>query len=99
VGYSSRLSRLRTAWWRKRNGQLWHHLLVSTFEPRQVMELLGRPSKHIYEPELVAPAYAQLYDQRAGAIEIEIKEDEQGVGLTKRRKKRAAARADDRAAE
>jgi hypothetical protein len=77
--------------WRKRNGQLWHHLLVSTLEPREVMQLLDRPFKNIYEPELVALAYAQLYDQRAGAIEIEIKEDKQGVGLTKRRKKRAPA--------
>jgi hypothetical protein len=77
--------------WRKRNGQLWHHLLVSTLEAREVMQLLDRPFKHIYEPELVALAYAQLYDQRAGAIEIEIKEDKQGVGLTKRRKKRAPA--------
>jgi hypothetical protein len=77
--------------WRKRNGQLWHHLLISTLEPREVMQLLGRPLNHIYEPELVALAYAQLYDQRAGAIEIEFKEDKQGVGLTKRRKKRASA--------
>ncbi|MCA1636661.1 MAG: transposase [Acidobacteria bacterium] len=77
--------------WRKRNGQLWHHLLISTLEPREVMQLLGRPINHIYEPELVALAYAQLYDQRAGAIEIEFKEDKQGVGLTKRRKKRAPA--------
>ncbi|HYG79503.1 MAG TPA: hypothetical protein VD861_03905 [Pyrinomonadaceae bacterium] len=77
--------------WRKRNGQLCHQMLISTLEPREVMELLGRPTRDIYEPELVAPAYAQLYDQRAGAIEIEFKEDKQGVGLTKRRKKRAAA--------
>lgn len=78
--------------WRKRDGRLCHQLLVSTLEPREVMGLLGRPSRHIYEPELVAPAYARLYDQRAGAIEIEFKEDKQGVGPTKRRKKRAAAR-------
>jgi len=77
--------------WRKHNGQLCHQLLVSTLEPREVMELLGRPHRNIFEPELVAPAYARLYDQRAGAIEIEFKEDKQGVGLTKRRKKRAAA--------
>ena len=77
--------------WRKRNGQIGHQLLISTLEPREVMELLGRSTRDIYEPELVAPAYAQLYDQRAGAIEIEFKEDKQGVGLTKRRKKRAAA--------
>jgi hypothetical protein len=77
--------------WRKRNGQVWHHLLISTLDPQEVMQLLGRPINHIYEPELVALAYAQLYDQRAGAIEIEFKEDKQGVGLTKRRKKRAPA--------
>jgi hypothetical protein len=29
-----------------------------------------------------------LYDKRGGAIEIEIKEDKQGFGLTKRNKKR-----------
>lgn len=79
--------------WRKRNGQLWHHLLISTLEAREVMKLLGRPGAQIYEPELVALAYAQLYDQRAGAIEIQIKEDKHGVGLTKRRKKRAPAQA------
>lgn len=39
---------------------------------------------------LRALAYAKLYDQRAGAIEVESK---QGVGLNRRRKKRAAARA------
>ena len=77
--------------WRKRNGQMAHDLVISTLEPKEEMELLGRPESHVYEPELVALAYAQLYDQRAGAIEIELKEDKQGVGLTKRRKKRAAA--------
>ena len=53
--------------------------------------LLGQPKAHEHEPELVALSYAQLYDKRAGAIEIELKEDKQGFGLTKRRKKRAAA--------
>ena len=41
----------------------------------------------------MALAYAQLYDQRAGAIEVEIREDKQGVGINRRRKKRAAAQA------
>jgi hypothetical protein len=77
--------------WRKRNGQMAHDLLISTLGPQVVMELLGQPESNIYEPELVALAYAQLYDLRAGTIEIELKEDKQGVGLTKRRKKRATA--------
>jgi hypothetical protein len=58
-----------------------------------VIRLLGRPERDVYEPELVALAYAEFYDRRGGAIEIEIKEDKQGFGMTKRRKKRATAQA------
>jgi hypothetical protein len=79
--------------WRKRNRQLGHDLLISTLTPAEVMKLLGRPEREAYEPELVALAYAKLYDLRAGAIEIEIREDKQGVGINRRRKKRAAAQA------
>jgi hypothetical protein len=78
---------------RKRNRQIGHDLLISTLTPAEVLKPLGRSPREAYEPELVALAYAQLYDQRAGAIEIEIKEDKQGVGITRRRKKRAAAQA------
>ncbi len=68
-----------------------YDLLISTLSPEEVIALLGQPQGHVHEPELVALSYAQLYDKRAGAVEIELKEDKQGVGLTKRRKKRAAA--------
>lgn len=57
------------------------------------MKLLGRPGRDAHEPALVALAYARLYDQRAGAIEVEIRESKQGVGINRRRKKRAAAQA------
>lgn len=79
--------------WCKRNRQLGHDLLISTLTPVEVLELLGRPERETPEPEVVALAYAQLYDQRAGAIEVEIREDKQGVGINRRRKKRAAAQA------
>lgn len=36
----------------------------------------------------MALAYAYLYDKRGGSIEIEIKEDKQRFGLTRRNKKR-----------
>ena len=79
--------------WAKRNGQTGHAILISTLEPRDVIRLLGRPARDVYEPELVALAYAEFYDRRGGAVEIEIKEDKQGFGMTKRRKKRGAAQA------
>ena len=60
--------------WRKRNRQTGHDLLISTLAPAEVLKLLGRPAREAYETELVALAYAQLYDQRVGAIEVEIRE-------------------------
>lgn len=79
--------------WRKRNRQTGHDLLISTLTPDEVLCLLGRPAREASEPEAVALAYAQLYDLRAGAIEIEIRESKQGIGINRRRKKRAAAQA------
>jgi hypothetical protein len=55
------------------------------------MSLIGQPLANIQDQQLVASAYAEFYDKRGGAIEIEIKEDKQGCGLTKRNKKRATA--------
>lgn len=39
------------------------------------------------EPQALLSAYAELYDQRGGTVEIQIKESKQGVGLAKRNKK------------
>jgi len=77
--------------WRKRNGHFKHAMLVSTLTPRDVLQLLNQPAENINQPASVALAYAQFYDQRGGAVEIEIKESKQGIGLTKRRKKQGDA--------
>lgn len=73
--------------WRKRNGQKSHAMLLSTLEPEDVMRLLGKPLEQGQEPQALLSAYAELYDQRGGTVEIEIKESKQGVGLAKRNKK------------
>src|SRR5215210_6589363 len=64
--------------WRKANGQRCHAMLLSTLEPAQVMALLGRAGEQTSDAQQVLLAYVQLYDERGGAIEIEIKEDKQG---------------------
>jgi len=89
-GYVREVRRLVMRW-RKRNGQVGHHILLSTLEPAEVMGLLGLPTALVTDPQAVAFAYARLYDERGGAVEIEIKESKQGIGLTKRKKKRYAA--------
>jgi len=77
--------------WHKRNGHVNHAMLISTLEPKDVLELLGQPLSYARDPEKLCRVYAQFYDKRGGAIEIEIKEDKQGFGMAKRHKKKAEA--------
>jgi len=90
VGYVREVRRLVMKW-RKRNGQICYSILVSTLEPDEVRQLLGESGKLKSDSEAILIAYARLYDERGGAIEIEIKESKQGLGITKRNKKRYAA--------
>jgi len=62
-------------------------MLLSTLEPEEVLELLGREKEQATNGQKVLVAYMELYDERGGAIEIEIKEDKQGLGMTQRNKK------------
>lgn len=79
--------------WRKKNGQRCTALLLSTLAPADVFALLAQPTKQMEDPQAILSAYVQLYDERGGAVEIEIKESKQGLGVTKRNKKRFAAQA------
>jgi Transposase DDE domain group 1 len=75
----------------KKRGVLQHALLISTLEPREVITLLGLPVHLAHDPQAVILAYATLYDQRGGTVEVEIKESKQGIGINKRSKHRFAA--------
>jgi hypothetical protein len=41
---------------------------------------MNLPLDRVLDPRDMALAYAQLYDQRGGAVEVEIKEGKQGWG-------------------
>jgi hypothetical protein len=86
VGYVREVRRLMMKW-RKKNGQICYSILLSTLEPNEVMQLLGQSGELISDSQAVLVAYARLYDERGGDVEIEIKESKQGLGLTKRNKK------------
>ncbi len=77
--------------WHKPNGQTSYGMLLSTLAPGDVLGLLGQPLSEARHPEKLCRAYAQLYDQRGGAVEIEIKEDKQGFGMVMRQKRKAEA--------
>jgi len=77
--------------WKKKNGQMSYAVILSTLEPRDVILLAKQPIDRVSNERVVMGAYAAFYNQRGGTVEIEIKEDKQGVGMTKRSMKRFEA--------
>jgi hypothetical protein len=76
---------------RKKNGQFGYGALISTLTPRDVLWLTGHSLLKQDNPAAVLRAYVYFYDARGGGVETEIKEDKQGLSITKRNKKRFAA--------
>jgi hypothetical protein len=76
---------------RQQNGQWAVGVLISALSARSVLHLTGRPLSEETDPLAVLLAYVTFYDQRGGGIETSFKGDKQGLGLTKRSKKRFEA--------
>ena len=76
---------------RKKNGQWAYGVILSTLSPKEVLLLTGGYEQEVNDPKAVLLAYVNFYDQRGGGVEIEIKEDKQGLGTSKRNKKRFEA--------
>ncbi len=76
---------------RKQNGEWGVGVIISTLPPREVLLLTRQPLDRAADPAAVLLAYVYFYDQRGGGCETAITGDKQGLGLTKRNKKRFAA--------
>ncbi len=76
---------------RKRNGQWGIGVLISTLSAQDVIIFTRQPIDRVKDPKAVLLSYVYFYDQRGGGVETEIKEDKQGLGITKRNKKRFEA--------
>jgi hypothetical protein len=75
----------------KKNGHWGYGLIISTLSPTDVLLLTGGYDQEIEDPQAVLLAYVNFYDERGGGVEIEIKEDKQGLGTAKRNKRRFEA--------
>ena len=76
---------------RKKNGQWAVVLIISTLSPQDVLHLMGGQNYEANDPKAVLLADVNFYDLRGGGVEIEIKEDKQGLATAKRNKKRFEA--------
>ena len=76
---------------RKKNGQWGIGVIISTLSALEVLTLSGQSPEKVRDDPTVLLAYVYFYDDRGGGVETAIKDDKQGLGITKRNKKRFAA--------
>lgn len=77
--------------WKLANGQWEYAVVISTLAAQDVVAETGQPPEAVFDHTAVLLAYVRLYDDRGGGVETSFKDDKQGLGLTKRNKKRFAA--------
>jgi hypothetical protein len=75
---------------RKKNGQWGVGVIISSLERADVLALTEQDAA-VQDGDAVLLAYVYFYDQRGGGVETAIKDDKQGLGITKRNKKRFEA--------
>ena len=75
----------------KQTGAWGYGVIVSALLPRDAILLTRQPIDRVTDLAAVLLAYVYFYDQRGGACETANKGDKQGLGLTKRNKRRFAA--------
>jgi hypothetical protein len=76
---------------RRQDGTCAYGVLISSLSTAQVLALENQTRSQETDPVAVLLAYVTFYDQRGGGIETSLKGDKQGLGLTKRNKKRFEA--------
>ena len=76
---------------RKKNKQWGIGVIVSSLSPMTVSYLVGLTHEQRTQPLAQLLAYVYFYDLRAGGAESSFKADKQGLGITKRNKKRFEA--------
>jgi len=76
---------------RKANGQWGIGVLISTLSPGEVLALTQPTARPDADAATMRLSYVYLYDQRGGGVETSFKGDHQGLGSTKRSKKRFEA--------
>jgi hypothetical protein len=76
---------------RKKNGQWGIGVLISTIDPSTIVMLTELSPCEWVHPDAELLAYVYFYDGRGGGVETTLKGDKQGLGMTKRNKKRFEA--------
>jgi hypothetical protein len=76
---------------RKANGQWGYGVLIAPVDLAPIVALLGPQAATPQTDAARLLAYVYAYDRRGGGVETALRDDKQGLGLTKRNKKRFEA--------
>jgi len=76
---------------RQQDEQFAYGVVISTLSAQHVLGLTGQPLWLLDDPAAVLLASVTFYDQRGGGVETSFKGDKQGLGMSKRSKKRFEA--------
>ncbi|MEW5987794.1 MAG: transposase [Chloroflexota bacterium] len=76
---------------RQKNGEWSYHVLVFNLTDAQLFEVAGQAAPANPVPAAVLWAAVAAYDNRGGAAETSLRGSKEGLGITKRNKKRLAA--------
>jgi hypothetical protein len=76
---------------RQQNGKWAVGVLLSTLDPVEMLAETKLTRGPDADPATVLAAYAAFYDRRGGGVETSFKGDKQGLGITRRSKKRFEA--------
>jgi hypothetical protein len=76
---------------RRQDGTFAYGVLICSLSVEQVLAVLKRTNPQAADPVAVLAASVTFCDLRGGDIETSLKGDKQGLGLTKRNKKRFEA--------
>lgn len=77
--------------WQQKNGRWEYAVVLSTLTAQDVIAETGQEQAQVLSHQAVTLAYVRFYDGRGGAAETSFKDDKQGLGMTKRSKKRFEA--------
>jgi hypothetical protein len=77
--------------WQQKNGQWEYAVVLSSLTAEEVLAEIGLPSRQVQDGQAILLAYVRFYDARGGGVETSFKNDKQGLGISKRNKKRLAA--------
>src|SRR5579884_223021 len=76
---------------RKLDGKFAYGVLISALSAQHVLTLTGQPLWRLDDPAAVRLSSVTFYDQRGGGVETSFKGDKQGLGMSRRHKKRFEA--------